>query len=75
MLDELRAEVAFLHSELERHQLACWSMGNLSLRDYHSGLIVIKPSGVCYSDLSPSAMVVVDLDGEIVFGDLRPSRL
>jgi L-ribulose-5-phosphate 4-epimerase len=73
MLPKLREEVYKLHLELPRHQLVVWTMGNLSARDPDSGLIVIKPSGVRYEDLSPANMVIVDLDGKVVEGALKPS--
>jgi len=73
MLPKLREEVYKLHLELPRHQLVVWTMGNLSARDPDSGLIVIKPSGVRYEALSPANMVIVDLDGKVVEGALKPS--
>lgn len=73
MLEELRAEIYRLHLELPRHNLVVWTGGNLSGRDVESGYVVIKPSGVRYSDLTPENMVVVDLDGNIIEGDLKPS--
>lgn len=73
MLEELRAEIYRLHLELPRHNLVVWMGGNLSGRDVESGYVVIKPSGVRYSDLTPENMVVVDLDGNIIEGDLKPS--
>lgn len=73
MLDELREEVALLHVELERYQLVAWSMGNLSARDPVTGLIVIKPSGVCYRKLTADKMVVVDLQGDVIWGNWKPS--
>ena len=48
-------------------------MGNVSIRDPESGLVAIKPSGVMFADLTPESMVVVDMDGHIVEGDLLPS--
>jgi L-ribulose-5-phosphate 4-epimerase len=50
-----------------------WTSGNVSARDPGSGLVVIKPSGVRYENLRPEPMVVVDLDGRVVQGDLKPS--
>jgi len=50
-----------------------WTSGNVSGRDPESGLVVIKPSGVPYAELTPENMVVVDLDGKVVEGDLKPS--
>jgi L-ribulose-5-phosphate 4-epimerase len=72
-LIELRKQVCALHMELPRHNLVVWTMGNLSARDPESGLVVIKPSGVRYDDLTPENMVVVDLNGKLVEGDYKPS--
>jgi L-ribulose-5-phosphate 4-epimerase len=73
MLSQLRAGVHRLHLELVRHQLVVWTMGNVSGRDPESGLVVIKPSGVRYDNLTPESLVVVDLDGKVVEGELKPS--
>jgi L-ribulose-5-phosphate 4-epimerase len=73
MLDELRAEICRLHTELPRNGLVTWTSGNVSGRDPGTGLIVIKPSGIRYEDLTPDNMVVVDLDGKIVEGMHKPS--
>jgi L-ribulose-5-phosphate 4-epimerase len=73
MLEKLRAEVCALHDELPRNHLVAWTSGNISARDPESGLVVIKPSGVKFPDLTPENMVVVDLDGKLVEGDYKPS--
>ncbi|MDT4911006.1 MAG: L-ribulose-5-phosphate 4-epimerase [Pseudonocardiales bacterium] len=70
---ELRATVAGLHTELVRYGLVAWTAGNVSGRVGGTDLFVIKPSGVSYDDLSPDTMVVCDLDGTVVAGDLSPS--
>ncbi|MFZ0388537.1 MAG: L-ribulose-5-phosphate 4-epimerase [Solirubrobacteraceae bacterium] len=72
-VDSARDRVAELHAELTRNGLVSWTMGNISERVADSELLVIKPSGVSYADLTPASMVVVDLDGNIVEGDLSPS--
>jgi L-ribulose-5-phosphate 4-epimerase len=72
-LEGLRQELVRLHAELPRHQLVVWTGGNVSARDPETGLIAIKPSGVRYEDLTAASMVVVDLDGTVVEGDLKPS--
>lgn len=72
-LPELRAEVCALHMELLRHELVVWTMGNVSARDSDSGLIVIKPSGIRYNDLTPENMVIVDEHGQIIEGALKAS--
>lgn len=66
MLDELRQHVLELHQELVRYGLVVWTMGNVSVRDPHTGLVVIKPSGIGYATMRPEHMVVVDLDANIV---------
>lgn len=73
MLEKLREEVWRLHLELPKNNLVAWTSGNVSARDPQSGLVVIKPSGLKYEDLRPENMVVVDLEGDIVEGDLKPS--
>lgn len=69
----LRQAVADLHRELTRYGLVIWTAGNVSARVPGEDLMVIKPSGVSYDDLSPDAMVVTDLHGNLVEGDLAPS--
>jgi L-ribulose-5-phosphate 4-epimerase len=70
---DLRAQVAALHSELTRNNLVVWTAGNVSARVPDEDLLVIKPSGVSYDELSADAMVVCDLDGNLVEGDRQPS--
>jgi L-ribulose-5-phosphate 4-epimerase len=69
----LREEVAGLHRELTRYELVIWTAGNVSARVPGEDLMVIKPSGVSYDDLGPDNMVVTDLHGNLVEGDLAPS--
>ena len=69
----LRAEVADLHQELTRYELVIWTAGNVSARVPGRDLMVIKPSGVSYDELSPEAMVVTDLQGNLVDGHRTPS--
>jgi L-ribulose-5-phosphate 4-epimerase len=73
MLEELRKEVCRLHAELPKNGLVTWTSGNVSARDAGTGLVVIKPSGVMYDDLTPEKMVVVDLNGKTVEGGFKPS--
>jgi len=73
LLEKLCMEVCELHQELPRNNLVVWTSGNISSRDPESGLVVIKPSGVMYPDLTPDKMVVLDLDGKIIQGTLKPS--
>ncbi len=72
-ITRLRAEVAALHGELVRSGLVVWTAGNISARVPGADLLVIKPSGVAYDELSAANMVVCDLDGHVVEGDHRPS--
>ncbi len=73
MLEELKRQVYEANMELPRRGLVTYTWGNVSGIDRDKGLVVIKPSGVGYEDLKPSDMVVVDLDGKVVEGSLRPS--
>jgi L-ribulose-5-phosphate 4-epimerase len=72
-VSELRREVCELHAELTRNGLVAWTSGNLSARVPGEDLMVIKASGVAYDDLTPDAIVVCDLNGELVEGSLSPS--
>ncbi|SDS11617.1 L-ribulose 5-phosphate 4-epimerase [Friedmanniella luteola] len=73
VLDEVRREVAALHAELPRNELVVWTAGNVSARVPGRDLLVIKPSGVSYDDLTPETMVVCDLEGRLVEGERAPS--
>src|SRR6201992_495160 len=73
LLKKLREEVLEANLELVRRGLVLYTFGNASGVDREQGLVVIKPSGVDYDDLKPEHMVVTDLHGNIVEGDLRPS--
>ncbi len=72
-LEALRAEICRLHAELLRNNLVAWTSGNISGRDPGTGLVVIKPSGIRYEDLTPEAMCVVDLYGKLIEGKYKPS--
>jgi L-ribulose-5-phosphate 4-epimerase len=69
----LRREVCALHDQLTRYQLVVWTAGNVSARVPGHELLIIKPSGVAYDDLTPDNMVVCDLDGKVVEGEHAPS--
>ena len=73
MLEELRKAVWEANMELPRRNLVTYTWGNVSGIDREKGLIVIKPSGVEYEDLTPEKLVIVDLDNNIVEGNLNPS--
>jgi L-ribulose-5-phosphate 4-epimerase len=72
-ITELRQTVCALHAELTRNGLVAWTSGNVSARVPGADLIVIKPSGVSYDDLTPENMVVCDLDGKPVDSAYAPS--
>jgi L-ribulose-5-phosphate 4-epimerase len=72
-IDELCANVAVLHGELTRYNLVAWTAGNISARVPGADLMVIKPSGVSYDELTPDAMVICDLNGQVVRGSFAPS--
>jgi len=73
MLEKLREEVLEANLEVVRRGLVLYTWGNASGIDRERGLVVIKPSGVDYSVLKPEHLVIVDLDGRPVEGDLNPS--
>ena len=73
MLEELKEKVWKANLQLPAHHLVTFTWGNVSALDRETGYFVIKPSGVPYEDLKPEDMVVVDLDGNKVEGDLNPS--
>ncbi|MQN02376.1 MAG: L-ribulose-5-phosphate 4-epimerase [Lachnospiraceae bacterium] len=73
MLEELKKKVWQANLQLPAHHLVTFTWGNVSALDRETGYFVIKPSGVPYDELKPEDMVVVDLDGNKVEGDLNPS--
>lgn len=73
MLEKLKEEVFRANLDLVKHGLVIFTWGNVSGIDRESGLVVIKPSGVGYDEMNAADMVVVDLDGNVVEGSLRPS--
>ncbi len=73
MHDELRKAVCSANIELPKHNLVIYSWGNVSGIDRATGIVAIKPSGVAYHDLTPDKIVLLDLDGNIVEGDFKPS--
>jgi len=73
MLEQLKEEVFKANLELVNHGLVIFTWGNVSAIDRQSGLVVIKPSGVSYGDMRADQMVVVDLNGKVVEGSLKPS--
>ena len=73
MLEELKQEVYEANMQLPKLDLVTFTWGNVSGIDRDKGLFVIKPSGVPYDKMKPSDMVVVDLNGKVVEGDMNPS--
>jgi L-ribulose-5-phosphate 4-epimerase len=72
-IETIRRQVSDLHQELVRYGLVVWTAGNVSARVPGEDLLVIKPSGVSYEQLSPENMILCDLDGNVVEGDYSPS--
>ncbi len=73
MLEKLKEEVYKANMDLVKHGLVIFTWGNVSGIDRETGLVVIKPSGVDYDVMKPQDMVVVDLQGNVVEGQLKPS--
>jgi L-ribulose-5-phosphate 4-epimerase len=73
MLEELRKAVCDANLELQKQRLVIYSWGNVSGIDRKKGIIAIKPSGVAYDKLTPKKIVLLDLKGKIIEGNLNPS--
>ncbi|MCL2204702.1 MAG: L-ribulose-5-phosphate 4-epimerase [Defluviitaleaceae bacterium] len=73
MLKNLRKAVCEANKDLPRLGLVCFTWGNVSGIDRKRGLVVIKPSGVAYKDLTPEDMVILDLTGNVIEGKRKPS--
>ncbi len=73
MHEELKQAVCNANIELQTHKLVIYSWGNVSGIDRQAGVIAIKPSGVAYDELTPDKMVLLDLDGKVIEGELSPS--
>lgn len=73
MLEQLKEQVYQANMELYHRKLVVYTWGNVSGIDREQGLWVIKPSGVAYETLLPEMMVVLDLNGKVVEGELNPS--
>jgi L-ribulose-5-phosphate 4-epimerase len=69
----IREEASYANQELPRMGLVMFNFGNCSVADQEAGVFAIKPSGVPYEDLEPEKMVIVDFDGKMVEGKLKPS--
>ncbi|PKO13282.1 MAG: L-ribulose-5-phosphate 4-epimerase [Chloroflexi bacterium HGW-Chloroflexi-10] len=73
LLEPLRKEVCNLNQALPKNNLVVWTMGNVSARDPQTNLVVIKPSGLVFEELTPENMVVVDMEANIIEGNLKYS--
>ena len=73
MHEELKRTVCDANIELKKHNLAIFTWGNVSGIERSTGTIAIKPSGISYDELSPDKIILLDLDGNVVEGSLRPS--
>jgi L-ribulose-5-phosphate 4-epimerase len=73
MVDDLKQLVFEANQELVRYGLVIFTWGNVSGIDREKGLVVIKPSGVSYEEMKATDMVVVDMEGRVMEGDLKPS--
>ncbi len=72
-LQSIREELVRLNQALPEYGLVTWTSGNVSIRDPETGYVAIKASGVKFPDLTPETMVVVDLEGNMVEGELKAS--
>lgn len=73
MYDELKRQVCQANIELKKQNLVIYSWGNVSGMDRDTGMVAIKPSGIAYDELTPEKIVVMNLDGNIIEGNLKPS--
>jgi L-ribulose-5-phosphate 4-epimerase len=73
MFESLREQVCSANLELNERRLVIYSWGNVSAIDRQMGVVAIKPSGVPYAELTPELIVIVDLEGKVVEGNLNPS--
>ncbi|MBN2132975.1 MAG: L-ribulose-5-phosphate 4-epimerase [Sedimentisphaerales bacterium] len=73
MHEELKQRVCEANLDLQRHGLVLFTWGNVSGIDRDAGIVAIKPSGVSYDKLTPGSIVLLDLQGNVIEGDLRPS--
>ena len=73
MLESLKKTVYQANLDLVKHGLVIFTWGNASAIDRSQNLVVIKPSGVSYDEMKAEHMVVVDLHGNVVEGDFKPS--
>jgi L-ribulose-5-phosphate 4-epimerase len=73
LLQAIREELVVLNQALPLNGLVTWTSGNVSMRDPDTGYIAIKPSGVTFPELTPESMVILDLNGNVIEGEKKPS--
>ena len=73
MLEEFKHLIWKLNLELPKNRLVAWTSGNVSGREIETGYVAIKPSGISYDDLKEEDIVIVDLDGNVIEGKIKPS--
>jgi L-ribulose-5-phosphate 4-epimerase len=73
MLQELRELLVQLHLELPKNNLVVWTGGNVSARDAETGLVAIKASGIRYEEMGPEHIIIMDMSGQVVEGNFKPS--
>jgi L-ribulose-5-phosphate 4-epimerase len=73
LLQAIRVELVALNQALPENGLVTWTSGNVSIRDPETGYVAIKASGVKFPNLTPESMIVVDLAGNVIDGELKPS--
>ncbi len=73
MLENMKIKVCKANLDLVKHGLVIFTWGNVSAIDREKGLIVVKPSGINYDSMKPEDMVVVDLEGNVIEGNYKPS--
>jgi L-ribulose-5-phosphate 4-epimerase len=73
LLRAIREELVILNQALPQNRLVSWTSGNVSIRDPETGLVAIKASGVLFPDLSAENIAVVNLAGDLIDGQLKPS--
>lgn len=73
MYEDLKEEACHANLELPKLGLVLFTFGNVSVADHRRGVFAIKPSGVPYESLKPEMIVIVDFDGKVVEGKMRPS--
>ena len=73
LLQAIREELVILNQALPENGLVAWTSGNVSIRDPETGYVAIKASGVKFPDLTAESMMVVDIEGNVIDGQLQPS--